>query len=225
MFEQEVEMEERNSSVVPLLLIVALIVSLVGVAAYHLRESRKVLSVPDAANIVIEALRTEGPATLRFHTGLVVSSVADKPGDPHYRLLEKIGVVKLEHADKYGQRAQVTLTPKGEQMLAQISGVQKSKEKDGSELYIVPLAEKRLVEISKIEMVHIGRANVEFSWKWEPNALGESFDAAGPTVKAFNTWDRSTLIDKYGVQFYHQDPRKVAMAVAKTDKGWQPAVD
>ena len=34
---------------------------------------------------------------------------------------------------------------------------------------------------------------------------GDLFDAAGPAVKAFNTWDRSTLIDKYGANFYH-DP-------------------
>jgi hypothetical protein len=181
--------------------------------------------VPDAANVVIDVLKAEGPATVRFHTGALVSSVADKPGDPHYRLLQKIGVLKLGKGDIYGQHVSVALTPKGEQLLAEIPGVRKSKEKDGSELYVVPLAEKKLVEVSKIDMVRIGRANVEFSWKWETNVLGESFDAAGATVKAFNTWDRSTLIDKYGVQFYHQDAKKVVMAMTKSDKGWHPAVD
>ena len=34
MFEQELEMEQRQSSVVPLLLIIAMIIAFVGVAAY-----------------------------------------------------------------------------------------------------------------------------------------------------------------------------------------------
>jgi len=195
------------------------------VAGYHLRESRKTLSVPDAANIVIDMLKAQGPATVKFHTGKVVSSVADKPTDPHYRLLEKIGVLKVGSGAAYGRPVEITLTPKGEHLLGQIAGVQKSTEKDGTEVYTVPLAERRLVDVSRVEMVRIGRANVEFTWKWEPNALGESFDAAGATVKTFNTWDRSTLINKYGVQFYHEAPTRVVIAVSKGDKGWQPALD
>jgi len=225
MFEQEVELEKHESSIVPLLLIVALILTLVGVAGYQLRESRKVLSKADAANVVIGVLKAEAPPTVSFHTGSLVASVADKPSNPQYRLLEKLGVLKLGPGNGYDHPVSVKLTPKGEQLLAQIPGVQRSKEKDGSELYVVPLAEKRLVDISKIEMVRIGRANIAFSWKWETNALGADFDAAGPLVKTFNTWDRGTLIDKYGVQFYHEAPTTVAMALAKTDKGWQPAVD
>ena len=43
MFEQEIEMEKRESSVIPLLMIVGLIVSIVGIAVYYLLENRKVL--------------------------------------------------------------------------------------------------------------------------------------------------------------------------------------
>jgi hypothetical protein len=43
MFEQEVEMEQRQSSVVPLLLIIAMIVAFVGVAGYYVAQNRKVL--------------------------------------------------------------------------------------------------------------------------------------------------------------------------------------
>jgi hypothetical protein len=51
------------------------------------------------------------------------------------------------------------------------------------------------------------------------------FDAAGPAVKAFNTWDRSTLIDKYGAHFYHEAPHRVAQSLMKTEKGWQVATE
>jgi len=225
MFEQEVELEKHQSSVLPLLLIVTLVLAVVGLAGYHLRESRKVLTVPDAANAVIDVLKAQGPATIRFHTGVLVSSVADKPTEPHYRLLEKVGILKMGHGIPYGRPVPVALTPKGEQLLSQISGIQKTKDPDGTEAYIVPLAERRLVDVSRIQMVRAGRANVEFTWMWDPNPLGENFDAASPTVKSFTTWDKASLIDKYSVQFYHQEPTKVVIALVKTDKGWKPAID
>ena len=59
------------------------------------------------------------------------------------------------------------------------------------------------LEIGKITMLTPSKAIVEYTWKWETNQAGDLFDAAGPAVKAFNTWDRSTLIDKYGANFYH----------------------
>ena len=93
MFEQEVEMEK--SSVVPLLLVVALVVATVGAAVYFLIQSRQVLTTQEATNLAVEVLKAQGPATVKFHTGAVEPSVDDKPGDPHYRLLDKAGVVKL----------------------------------------------------------------------------------------------------------------------------------
>src|SRR5258706_382394 len=83
------EMEKSQSSVVPLLLIVALILAIVGVSGYYLLESRKVLANQDAAIVATSVLKAQGPAVLKFHTGVIKSSVDDKPHDPHYRLLEK----------------------------------------------------------------------------------------------------------------------------------------
>ena len=66
-----------------------------------------------------------------------------------------------------------------------------------------------------------GTRRAEFAWGWEPNKMGDMLDAAGPQVKSFTTWDRGTLIDKYGVKFYHGDPSKSTMAFVRGDKGWQ----
>lgn len=226
MFEQEIEMEKRESSIVPLLLIVALILAVVGVAGYYVLESRKTLSVTDATSITENILKAQGPATLTFHTGMVKASINDKPHDPHYKLLEKAGLVKLgKDTGQYGTTTPVSITAEGKKLLADLPGVNNSKEKDGTEVYVVPLAERKLVGAPKVSMTGTGRANVEFSWKWDPNKLGNLFDASGSMVKGFNTWDRATLIDKYGANFYHADPTKVTIAVVKGDKGWQIAVE
>jgi hypothetical protein len=66
---------------------------------------------------------------------------------------------------------------------------------------------------------------VDITWKWETNKLGNLFDASGSLVKGFNTWDRATLIQKYGADFYHGDPTKVTLSMMKGDNGWQIAVE
>jgi len=222
MFEQEIEMEKRESSVVPLILIVALILAVVGVAGYFVMESRKTLSVTDATSITDNILKAQGPATLRFHIGMVKANINDKPHDPHYRLLEKAGLVKLgKDTGAYGTITPVSLTIEGQKLLKDLPGVIKNKDKDGTEEYVVPLAERKLVDAPKVTMTGTGRATVEYTWKWEPNKLGNLFDASGSMLKSFNTWDRSTLIDKYGANFYHGEPTKVTIALIKGDKGWQ----
>jgi hypothetical protein len=193
MFEQEVELEKRENSVVPLLLIVAMIVCIVGVAAYYVWQNKQVLSTADAGNAISAALRQQGPATVRFHVGMVKPSVEEKPEDPHYKLLEKAGIVRLGKAKD--RVYPVALTSDGQKLLGEIAGVSKVTEKDGTDLYVVPLADRRLVEISKITMDSLSRATVIYSWKWEPNRLGNLLDASGSLVKSFNTWDRATLID------------------------------
>lgn len=224
MFEQEVELEKRESSVVPLLLIVTMIVCVVGVAGYYVWQNKQVLSNADAGNAISAVLRQQGPATVRFHVGLVKPSVAEKPADPHFKLLEKCGVVKLGKAKN--EVYPVTLTTDGGKLLADIAGVSKVKEKDGTDMYVVPLAERRLVEVSKVTMNSPTRATVVYSWKWEPNRLGNMFDASGSMVKSFSTWERATLIDKYGADFYHADPAKVQIVLTKTDRGpWVPFVE
>jgi hypothetical protein len=222
MFEQEVEMEQRQSSVVPLLLIILMIVAFVGVAAYYVVQNRKVLPVTEASNLIESSLKKDGPVMIQFRTGMVIGSVADRPHDPNYRLLEKAGLVKVGK-DK-GRATPISLTPAGSQLLTEIAGVSQAKDsKDGTEIYTVPVAERALVGTPKVTMTGTGRATADFTWGWAPTKMGDLLDASGPLVKGFNTWDRGTLIDKYSAKFYHGTPTKATMSFSMGDKGWQIA--
>jgi hypothetical protein len=222
MFEQEIALEKQQSSVLPLILIIALIVSLVGVAAYYVIENRKVLASDEALTLVNASLKDQGSVTLRFQTGTVISSVDEKPHDPHYRLLEKAGLLKI--GKDAGRSTLILLTPKGEAVLAGLPGVIKTKAADGSpETYVVPLAGRKLVGTPKVTMTSMGHATVAFNWAWDPNQIGELFDASGKEVQSFNTWERGTLIDKYQVKFYHGAPVASSLACVRGDKGWEIA--
>ena len=129
MFEQEVELEKR-SSIVPLLLILALVAAILGVVGYFYMESKKKLTPQDAALVVSGLLKAKGPATIQFRTGSVVPSVNEKPGDPHYRLLAKAGILKVSKTRSGA--AQIMLTAAGERQLA-----------------VVPLADRKLVEFPR----------------------------------------------------------------------------
>jgi hypothetical protein len=223
MFEQEIEMEKHQSSVVPLLLIVAMIVCIVGVSGYYLWQNKQVLATSEAGNVISASLQAQGAATIRFHTGLVKASVNEQPEGPHYRLLAKAGLVNVGKGN--GRTFPIALTAQGQKLISEINDVQKAKEKDNTELYVVPLAERRLAQISKVTMNGPERATVEFSWKWDPNKFGNLLDASGSLVKSFNTWDRATLIDKYGANFYRAQPTKMALVLVKTPKGWQVATE
>ncbi len=217
MFEQEIELEKRTSSIVPLLLIISLIVAIAGVSLYFVMESRRVLTTAEVTPVLEASVSSLGPVTLQFATGIVATSVDQKPHDPHYRLLEKEGYLKVSKDVNW--KTPVALTPKGEAWLNGIPGVKKSK-KDNNDEYTVPLAERKLGEIGKITMLSPSRATVEYTWKWETTKAGDLLDAAGPAVKAFNTWDRSILIDKYGANFYHAAPTKITVLLVKDTKGW-----
>ena len=220
MFEQEVEMEQQQSSVVPLILIIAMILAFVGVAAYYVVENRKVLPAAEAGNLIAESLKSDGPVTIHFKTGMVVASVQDRPHEPNYRLLEKAGLVNIGK-DK-GRITPVTLTAEGRKMLAEIPGVKENKDpKDGTLEYVIPAAERKLVGAPTITMLGMGHAKADFEWGWAPTPMGELLDASGPLVKSFNTWERGSLIDKYGAKFYHGAPAKATMFFTKGDKGWQ----
>ena len=222
-FEAEVKME-KQSSVLPLLLLLSLMAAVLGVVAYVVLEirARQPLSTREAGSVVESILKAQGPAVIHFHGGLVMPSVDEKPRDPHYRLLEKAGVVKT--AKTAGGGTMVTLTPAGER-LASIPGFKKWNNADKTTSYAIPLAERQLVEISNITMTGVNDAAVQYSWKWVPNQLGNDFDAAGALVKSFNTWDRATLIEKYGADFYHGDPTRASINLVRTDKGWKIATE
>ena len=224
MFEQELAMEKRQSSIVPLLLIVALIIAIVGVAVYYLMENRKVLTSAEASGLISASLKAEGPVTIHFQTGKVVASVEERPYDPNYRLFEKAGLMKIGKDN--GHFTPVTLSPKGEKLLSEIPEVSKTKaEKGDAVTYVVPVADRKLVGTPKITMISIARAKAEFTWAWQPNSFGELLDASGNLVRSFNTWDRSTLISKYGAKFYHGEPTKAVLTFAKGDRGWEIAIE
>lgn len=222
MFEQEIEMEQRQSSVVPLLLIILMIVAFVGVAAYYVVQNQKVLPATEASNLIVNSLKEGGPVTIQFRTGMVIASVAERPHGPNYRLLEKAGLLNIGK-DK-GRATPVTLTAQGRKLMADLPGVSKSKDaKDGTDIYVVPVAERVLSGTPQVTTMGMGRAKAEFTWAWAPNQVGELLDASGALVKSFNTWDRGTLIDKFNVKFYHGDPTKGTLYFARGDKGWQIA--
>lgn len=221
-FEAEVKME-KQSSILPLLLLLSLMAAVLGVVAYVVLEirARQPLSAKEAGSVVESILKAQGPAITHFHSGLVMPSVDEKPRDPHYRLLEKAGVVKTSKAT--GGGTMVTLTPLGQRLATSISGFKKWKNTDGTTSYAIPLADRQLVEISSVTMSGVNDAVVQYTWKWVPNQLGDDFDAAGAGVKSFNTWDRATLIEKYGADFYHAAPSRAAVNLMRTDKGWKIA--
>ena len=224
MFEQEIEMEQRQSSVVPLLLIILMILAFVGVAAYYVVQNRKVLPATEASELITKSLKETGPVTIQFRTGMVIASVAERPHGPNYRLLEKAGLLNVGK-DK-GRATPVTLTAEGRKLVADLPGVSKTKDaKDGTDIYVVPVADRVLAGTPQITMLGIGRAKVEFGWKWAPNQVGELLDASGPLVKSFNTWDRGTLIDKFNVKFYHGDATKATLFFTRGDKGWQTTAE
>jgi|SRR5580704_545983 hypothetical protein len=220
MFEAEVEME-RRSSFLPMLLLVCLVAAIAGMVAYVVFQvrSKTPLSAQEANGIIAAALQGPGAAVIHFRSGLVVSSVAEKPGDPNYRLLEKAGIVKLAKAPHGAEL--ISVTPGGERLVTAIPGFKKWKEADGTFTYQVPLAQRQLVNIAGITSIGVNNASVEYTWKWLPNQMGDLFDAGGPLVKSFNLWDRQTLINKYESDFYHAIPTKSTLALARTDQGWK----
>jgi hypothetical protein len=220
MFEAEVEME-RRSGVLPLLLLVCLVAGIAGMVTYVVFQVRAKtpLSAQEASGIVATALQGPGPAVIHFHSGLAMPSVIEKPADPHYRLLEKAGILKVAKAARGGEM--VTLTPGGERLVGGLPGFKKWKETDGTFCYQVPLAQRRLVSISDVTMSGVNNAIVEYTWKWVPNQMGDLFDAGGPLVKSFNLWERQTLINKYEADFYHGSPTKSTLALVRSDQGWR----
>jgi hypothetical protein len=65
------------------------------------------------------------------------------------------------------------------------------------------------------------RAVIEYSWKWQTNALGDYFAASSNKFSTLSSSDRTTLIDKFGARFYQEAPTKTTLAVSKTTQGWQ----
>src|SRR5579864_279825 len=222
MFEAEVELEKK-SSFGPLILVIALLATILGLVAYVFMQSRQHLAPAEAAQMVTSLLHAQGPATVQFHGGMVVASVNDRPTDPHYRLLEKAGLLKI--GKQQGRATPILATAVAQKEFQAIPEFKRWKDKDGTDVYFVPLAERKLAALSSVTMKSPTVAQVEYTWKWEPNKIGEMFDASGSLVKSFNTWDRATLIQKYGANFYHAEPTAASITLVRGDKGWQVATE
>jgi hypothetical protein len=223
LFAAEIEMENKSSSFLPIVLIFGLVLVVGGTIFYVVKGARDVLTVPVATTAINQILQAQGPSTVRFSTGTVVSSLNEKPLDPQYKLLAKAGIVTTK--PKGYNSLIVVLNPAGEKVFSEITGVQKTTNPDKTVTYIVPLAERKLVDVNKVTMIKPHVAQVEYTWKWAPNRLGTEFDASGSLVKSFATWDRATLIKTYGVDFYGAAPTKASIVVMETNGGnWKPYV-
>ena len=224
LFAAEVEMERKSSNLGVFIMVIALLGVVGGAIFYFVKTAREVLTVPAATASVNEILKNQGGGKIEFSVGTVVSSVNEKPNDPHYKLLAKAGILTVKQ--KSWNSIIATLTPAGEKVLADIKGVEKGKNPDGNVTYSVPLAERQLVQIDKVTMIKPHLARVDYTWKWVPNRLGKEFDASGDLVHQFNTWDRGTLIKDHGVDFYSAAPTKVSIVLMETKDGtWKPYVE
>lgn len=215
MFEEELELEKSNHSR-PLVVLLLVLVAVGVIAYFALVRPQKPLSQAGAATVVNDIISARGPASVSFRVGEVTYN--DDPRGPQYRLLEKAGYVKLQ---KTSNGTHVEVTPLGESTFAELPEFKKKTSKDGSEMLNVPLANRQIVSIDKITMTAPRVASVEYTWKWMPNKMGDEFDVHSNLVESFNTWDRATLIEKYGVNFYHGDPHKDSVTLVHTDQGWK----
>src|SRR5579864_289803 len=185
LFAAEIEMEGKSSNFFPIVLIAGLVIVVGGAIYYFVKGARDVLTVPLATTSLNQVLKAQGPSTIRFSTGTVVSSVDEKPQDPHYKLLSKAGIIVTKPKAKGSMSLIVTLTSAGESVLSEIDGVQKGKNADGN-TYLVPLAQRKLVSVDKVTMLKPHLAQVAYTWQWDPNRLGREFDASGALVKSFS---------------------------------------
>ena len=224
LFAAEVEMEKKSSSIGVYIMVLALLAVVGGTIFYFVKTAREVLSVPAATDSVNNILQSMDGGKINFSVGTVVSSVNEKPNDPHYKLLAKAGVLTFKQ--KSYNTIIATVTPAGEKVLGDIQGVEKGKNSDGNVTYSVPLAVRQLVQIDKVTMIKPHLARVDYTWKWVPNRLGKEFDASSELIHQFNTWDRGTLIKSYGVDFYSAAPTKASVVLVEGKGGaWKPYVE
>lgn len=224
LFAAEIQMEKRSSELGALVMVIALLAVVGGTIFYFFKTARQVLSQPAATSAINEILKAQGSGRINFSVGTIVSNVNEKAMDPHYKLLEKAGIITRR--PRSWNSIITTITPAGEQVLSEIVGVENHRSSDGNINYSVPLAEPKLVEVDKITMIKPHLARVDYTWKWVPNRLGREFDAEGDLVRSFNTWDRATLIKSYGVDFYSAAPGKASVVLVESKDGaWKPYVE
>ncbi len=215
MFEQEIELEEKEGSGLgPIVVVLILVGLLVGGIGYFVFQTRQMLKAEDATPVIVASLNARGPALLKFRSG----RVDDHPDGPHYKLLADAGLIKITPI-KQSVDIDVVLTPEGENLVTTIPKVEKLAKENATE-YVVPLAGREFVGVSKITKLAPGRFQVDYTWKWIPTQLGEMFDVNSQYMKKFGTYDRTVLIDRYGADFYKGDPNKSTITIVKGPNGW-----
>ena len=224
LFAAEIAMEGKSLNLFPIFFVTLLVLVVGGTIFYFIKGAKAVLTQPVATESINAILKAQGPAAIRFSTGLIVANVNEKPTDPHYTLLTKAGILATKK--KSWNSITSEMTPAGQKLLDGIPGVEKTTNPDKTVTYQVPLAQRKLVGIDKVQMIRPDLARVTYSWQWEPNRLGRQFDASGELAKSFNTWDRGTLIKSYGVDFYGAAPTHVTIVLQETKDGsWKPYVE
>lgn len=221
MFEDEIKLEKESKALSfksPFLYIFLVVVLIIAGIGYAIFKSEKDLDAEQAKPVITAALHARGPVFVHFHVGNVTPSIDEKPRDPHYRLLEKLGFVKL--ANGKDNAVSVTLTPLGEGTLTKLPEFKKSTNPDGTEAYQVPLATRELVAIKSVTMTSPGAATVVYEWKWAPTKVGENFDATSDVVQKFSQWDRAVLIKSYGVDFYKQS-QTATLRLVRSNGSWK----
>jgi len=214
MFEEEIRMEERSSNITPLLLAALLVLGALGVVGYLIMERARTVSQQEALAAAKTGIAARGPEKVHFHVGFVRPGM-DEPFDPHYRLLEKAGLVKLGKPTYRG--LDVKLTPAGAALL-QACGAREEKDKEGNAAYTVPLAERKLLKVTKVEMVNSRQAVVEYAWSWQPTPLGLVFDINSQAMAKLPINDSAVLIQKYGATYYQDQKPKTSSLLLQWDQ-------
>jgi hypothetical protein len=222
MFEQEIEMEKKEgSSFGPVLIILLLIGLFVGGLGIVIFQSKLTVK-PEQATAAIETkLKSTPPVSVKFYTGTVSLTDADSPNDPHYRLLEKAGIIRI--GKPKGTSATVELTPAGKELLAALPTVKGVPSKSNTTAYTLPLASRKLVSVGQVTKLTQEKFQVQYTWIWQPTRAGELFDVAGKFVQSLPNYERGMLIDQHGGNYYHGAPTQTAIVLIKGDNGWEPA--
>ncbi len=217
MFEQEIEMEKQTSSFGPLLIVFLLVSVFVGGIGWVVYQSKKVVKPEEAAKVIEQQFKSRGPSTMEFMTGLIGWSTAV---EPHYTVLEKAGLVTIGKPDKEARKP-IKLTAKGVAAVAAFPELKPVVDKDGTTTYKIPLATKKLLEVQKVTMSGPNIAVVEYTWQWAPNTMGDLFDASGKELQSLPAYQRATVIQKHGADYYHGAPQKNKVRIVNNgNKGW-----
>lgn len=220
MFEEELELEKQSSNIGPMIMIAALVLILVGGVGFMIFQSKRTLKPEDAAKVITQNLQARGPATTSFQTGSLGWSEAN---ESHYLVLEKAGLVSVGKPDKNAHKP-VKLTADGEKAIAAFPEFAPQKDKDGTATYKLPLATRKLVKVNTVTMQTPSVAIVEYTWKWEPNKMGEIFDASGKQMQALSSWQRASVIQKHGGDYY-SELKTMKVRIVNGSKGWQVATE